>query len=178
MNKLKLEVMTFKYLLKNITFAINDLNYKMDLLLQKNKLVPDDKRYLTPLADKSNDIFFDMYSISKDKYEKLVNEFGLDVTVKCCIALDDYVRDKGYMPYGNPSSAIKRIISINVMKDRELEKSYEDTKIYDGINFEDVKDPTTAKKYILSVPYHKRNISPEVIELIERFELTDLDVKK
>ena len=179
MNKLKLEVMSFKYLLKNIVFAIHDLNMKVDLLLDSNGLGYDSKATkIIPCGDKSKDIFFDMFGLTKLQYARLVDEYGLDMTTQCCIALDDFIRDKGYVPYNNPVQAIKKVLSINLSKSSNKEKAYEDIPIYEEIKYEDISTEEEAKKYILGIPTHKRNISKEVIELVERFNIKDLYFKK
>lgn len=179
MNKLKLEVMSFKYLLKNIVFAIHDLNMKVDLLLDSNGLGYNSKATKTiPLSDRGKDVFFDMFGLTKLQYSKLVEEYGLDFTTQCCMALDDFIRDKGYVPYGNPVRAIKKVLSINLSKSLNKEKAYEDIPIYEEIKYEDISTEEEAKRYILSIPSHKRNINKEVIELVERFNIEDLYLGK
>lgn len=176
MNKLRLEVMTFKYLLKNIIYAVYDLNLKVDRLLEKEGLVRPQPT-IEELLDKSNDVWFDMFKLTKPQYQKLIEEYGLDLTTQCCVALDDFIRDKGYVPHGRPLTAIKKVISLNLKNDKE-EPAYTDTRIFEEINYEDIDTEEKAKKYIMSIPKYKRNITKEVIELIERFNITSLDLKE
>ena len=176
MNKIKLEVMSFKYLLKNVIYAIYDLNLKVDRLLEKEGLVRPQPT-VEELLDKTNDIWFDMFRLTKPQYQKLIEEYGLDLTTQCCVALDDFIRDKGYVPYGRPYNAIKRVIALNIMRDKEP-PAYEDTQIFEPIPYEEVDTLDKAKKYIMSIPKYKRNITKEVIELIERFNITTLNLKE
>lgn len=177
MNKLKLEVLTFKYLLKNIVYAIHDLNMKVDLLLDEHGIGYNRKQlHVLPMSDKGNDIYFDMFSLTKIQYSNLIDEYGLDLTTQCCVALDDFIRDKGYIPYGKPLKAIKKVLSVNLSKEKK-EKVYEDIPIYESIKYEDISNVDEAKKYIMSIPKHKRNITKEVIELIDRFNIKTLSLK-
>ena len=179
MNKLKLEVLTFKYLLKNIVYAIYDLNYKVDLLLKREKIEPDTKelKALPIPTTKQDDIYFDMFQLTKLQYDKLINDYGLDLTTKCCVALDDFIRDKGYVPYGTPIKAIRRVIALNLIKEKFETKTYkEDIEVYEDIKYEDISNIDEAKKYILSIPSYKRNITKEVIDLIDRFDIQDLNL--
>lgn len=176
MNKLKLEVLSFKYLLKNIIYAVYDLNLKVDRLLEKEGLVRPQPT-VEELLDKSNDVWFDMFKLTKPQYQKLIEEYGLDLTTQCCVALDDFIRDKGYVPHGRPLSAIKRVIALNIMKDKD-EPMYDEVQVFEDIPYEEVDTEEKAKKYIMSIPKYKRNITKEVIELIERFNITSLDLKE
>jgi hypothetical protein len=177
MNKLKLEVLTFKYLLKNIVYAIHDLNYKVDVLLSKNKLEianPIDLKS-TPLDDKSNTVYFDMFKLTKAQYSSLVEEYGLDITTLACCALDDFIRDKGYMPYGTPIQALKKVMVVHAQYIRNKEPLYKDeVEVNDIPIYDRIETIEQAKKYIKSIPMYRRNITKEVIELIERFNIEEL----
>ena len=177
MNRLKLEVLTFKYLLKNIVYAIHDLNYKIDLLLSKNNLEVANPIYLksTPLDDKSNTVYFDMFKLTKSQYSSLVEEYGLDIVTMACCGLDDFIRDKGYIPNGKPLTALKKTLVPYVSYLKNKDKVYqEEVEVNDIPIYDRIETIEQAKKYIKSVPAYRRNITKEVIELVERFNIEEL----
>ena len=177
MNRLKLEVLTFKYLLKNIIFAIHDINYKLDVLLSKNKLEianPIDLKS-TPLDDKSNTVYFDMFKLTKTQYSSLIEEYGLDIVTLGCCALDDFIRDKGYAPYGTPLNALKKVMLVYATQMNKEEPVYRtDMEVNNVPIYDRIETIEEAKRYIKSIPLYKRNITKEVIELIERFDIEEL----
>lgn len=176
-SKLKIELLGYKYLMKTLIYGMYDLHYKLDILLDKYNL-KDEELPKTPMRqDKTNDVYFDLFQISKFTYKRLIDKYGLDVVTKCCGALDDFIRDKGYCPYGTPLKAITKIIGIH-SKERKSDGLNKAVDIFEPIDYNTIADVTTAKKYILSIPYWKRNITKEVIELIERFNIEDLNIRK
>ena len=168
------ELLSIRYLINNLIFSNYELNRKLDLLLEKEgKSLQGKPKPRPKTAEK--DITFDLFSLSESQYQKLIDKFGVDLTSKCCLALDNFIRNKGFMPYKNGYDSITKIIALNVMK-KELDKNKQtkEVVIYNNdIDINTITSASDARKFIKSIPSHLRNIDNRVEILVNKFDLTE-----
>jgi hypothetical protein len=171
-----LELYSMRYLINNLIFSQYEINRKLDILLEREgkelKKVPRPRP-----KSLENDIGFDMFALSEQQYQKLIDRYGVDLTSKCCVALDHFIKTNGYMPYKNPLESITKVIAVNVMKEEidKHKKELDDLPIYDyDINHEDIENKEDARMFIKSIPAHIRNIDSRVKYLVDKFNLKEL----
>lgn len=174
MDKIELELNSIRYLINNLIFSNYELNRKLDLLLEKeNKQLQSKPKPRPKTMEK--DIAFDLFSIKESQYQKLIDKFGVDITSKCCLALDNFIRKNEFMPYKNAYESINRIIALNVMRDEiDKNKAVNEIVIYnDDIDYNSISTPEDARKFIKTIPTHLRNIDSRVETLVNKFDLKE-----
>ena len=120
---LKGEAMKIENELKALRYLINDLIlYVYDLRVKLDELAPSKRKYTMrePNANGSA-IGFDLFQIPQDKYNSLVDQYGIDIVNKACVKLDEFIKLNEYVPYGRPQFALSRRFIKEVLKD-ELDK--------------------------------------------------------
>ena len=163
MDSLELELRGIRYLINNLTLQIFDLREKLE------DIKPSTRPYTLPTPNNSgDDVKFDMFSMSRDRYARLCDKYGVDIVNRGCARLDSYIRDKEHIPYKHPNIALERkFIKDILFEDRQKQLE----ELSTDISIEDVVDKQSAICYINSIPPHLRDISNEVKELREKFEL-------
>lgn len=169
-----IDLLSIRYLINNLIFSNYELNRKLDLLLEKEgKQLQSKPKPRPKTAEK--DIAFDLFSLTESQYQKLLDKFGVDLTSKCCLALDNFIRKNGYMPYKNGYDSITKLIALNVMK-KEIDKDKElqNMVVFNNeIDINEIQNATEARKFIKTIPTHLRNIDTRVEMLVNKFDLTE-----
>jgi hypothetical protein len=96
--------------LKAIRYLLNDLIlYVYDLRVKLDELAPTKRKYTIgePNA-KGDSIKFDLFSMPKDRYNELINKFGIDTINKACVKLDEFIKINEYIPYRTPYMSLTR----------------------------------------------------------------------
>lgn len=171
MESIDLELKSLRYLINNLIIQNHTQSELLTLLLAKNNIKPEPKK-----KPKKKDIIiadgikFDLFSLSKTQYNKLVDEYGYDTVTRACAMLDNYVREKGYVPYGKPALALRKVMILHALKEKLEDKRLTITT-YKDIDSKLIDNKEDAIVYINNIPKHIRNVSPEVRELAERFNI-------
>ena len=84
--------------------------------------------------------------------------------------LDVYIREKGRIPYNKPVLAIRNMMILKALKAKLEDIKIDVTDIKD-IDSKLIDNRADAVAFIQCVPKHLRNVSPEVRELAERFNI-------
>lgn len=111
--------------LKALRYLVNDLIlYIYDMRIKLEEISPSKRRYILKGApnDTGDSIRFDLFNIKKDKYEALIDQYGVDVINRACVKLDEYIRIHHYIPYKIPSLSIQKKFVPEVLADIEKEK--------------------------------------------------------
>lgn len=97
--------------LKAIRYLINDLIlYIYDVRVRLDELAPKKRKYKIggePNAN-GNSIKFDLFSIANEKYNNLLDKYGVDIVNSACVKLDEFIKINEYIPFGNAGSALDR----------------------------------------------------------------------
>lgn len=97
--------------LKAIRYLINDLIlYTYDMRVRLDALAPTKRKYKIggePNAN-GNSIKFDLFSIANEKYNNLLDKYGVDIVTSACVKLDEFIKINEYVPFGNAGSALDR----------------------------------------------------------------------
>ena len=89
MDNIELELRGIRYLINNLTLQIFDLREKLE------DIKPSTRPYTLPTPNNSgDDVKFDMFSMSRDRYTRLCDKYGIDIVNRGCSRLDSYIRDK------------------------------------------------------------------------------------
>lgn len=175
MESIALELKSIRYLINNIIITIQSQNELLALLLAKNNIKPEPKKKIKKkdiiIAD---GIKFDLFTLSKTQYNSLVEDYGYDTVTRACAMLDNYVREKGYVPYGKPAMALRKVMILHALKEK-LEDAKLKITTFKDIDSNLIDNKKDAVAFIQSVPKHIRNVSPEVRALQERFNLSEDD---
>lgn len=115
-------------------------------------------------------IQFERFSITSEQYQALVNEYGVEVTTDACVFLDGYLKETG-LQVKDYYRKLKQWAIHLVMRDRLSSIRRDIQKITQDIDYKTIEDKDTARKYIISVPDHMRNIDPAVKYLVEKFDI-------
>lgn len=97
--------------LRAIRYLINDLIlYNYDVRVRLDELAPKKRKYKIGGEPNPNgtSIKFDLFTIPKDKYDSLLDKYGVDVVNTACVKLDEFIKVNDYVPFGNASSALSR----------------------------------------------------------------------
>ena len=173
-DKILLEIKTNRYLINNLVLShyklSKELNNFKKLLKDKKIIKNEEEDYIkaTVKEPKADDVKFEFFSITQTQYNKLVKDYGLDITQRAMVLLDDFIRDNNYIPHRNAYRALKRIMIIQSVKEKIKSFSTEALNIKD-IDYKQIETKEEAEKYILSTPSHLRNVSNGVIYLKEKF---------
>jgi hypothetical protein len=111
--------MTVENELKALRYLVNDLIlYIYDLRIKLDEIVPTSRKYVTrePNANGSS-IGFDLFTVPKDKYNNLIDRFGIDVVNRACVKLDEFIKLNEYIPYNTASNSLARKFIPEVIKE-------------------------------------------------------------
>lgn len=173
LESIALELKSLRYLINNMIITLHTNNELLTLLLAKNKIeIPKKKRVKKSEEIIMDGIKFDMFKLSKTQYNGLCEEYGYDTVTRACAMLDNYVRERGYIPYGKPALALKKVMILHALKEK-IEDSKLRITTHKDIDSSLIDNKKDAIAFIQSVPSHIRNVSPEVRELAERFNIND-----
>ena len=171
MESIDLELKSIRYLLNNVVLQIHTQSELLTLLLAHNNIKPQPKKRTRKKdAIIADGIKFDLFQLSKSQYNSLVEEYGYDTVTRACAMLDNYVREKGYVPYGKPALALRKVMILHALKEK-LEDKKLNVVTYKDIDPSLIETKEDAIQYINNTPKHIRNVSPEVRELAERFNI-------
>lgn len=112
--------------LRAIRYLINDLIlYNYDLRVRLDELAPKKRKYKIGGEPNPNgtSIKFDMFVVPKDKYDGLLDKYGVDIVNTACVKLDEFIKINDYVPFGNASSALSRRFIREAMFDIEKKRS-------------------------------------------------------
>ena len=173
--KILIELKTLRYLYNNLTLSFFEVNRKLDLLLKQ-----EGKEVKIPLpqpvykTDRTA-VKFELFTLTEIQYNRLVKEFGNDIVIRSCVMLDDFIKDKGYIPHRTPFQALKKVIIIQALKERVEDTKVEivDSLSIDYTQIETVKDAYT---YIRNVPSYMRNVEEGCRYLVDKFKI-DVEYK-
>ena len=106
------EIKALRYLVNDLILYIYDLRVKLD------EIVPTKRKYVTrePNANGSS-IGFDLFTVPKDKYNNLVEKYGIDVVNRACVKMDEFIKINEYIPFGRPQFALGRRFIKEVLKE-------------------------------------------------------------
>lgn len=110
--------------LKALRYLVNDLIlYIYDLRIKLDELAPTKRKYITrePNANGSS-IRFDLFTVPKDKYNSLIDRYGVDVVNRACVKLDEFIKINEYIPYKTASNSLARRFIPEVIKENCNEK--------------------------------------------------------
>ena len=97
------ELKAIRYLLNDLILYIYDLRTKLD------ELAPTKRKYIMGEPNARGDsIRFDLFSMPKNRYNELVNKFGIDIINKACVKLDEFIKLNEYIPYRTPYMSLTR----------------------------------------------------------------------
>ncbi len=105
--------------LKALRYLINDLIlYVYDLRVKLEEIHPSKRKYTMrePNANGSA-VGFDLFQLPQNKYNNLVDKYGIDIVNKACVKLDEFIKINQYMPYGRPQFALSRRFIKEVLKE-------------------------------------------------------------
>ena len=163
MDNIELELRGIRYLINNLILQIFDLREKLE------DIKPSTRPYTLPTPNNSGkDIKFDLFSLPKEKYQRLCDVYGVDVVNRACSRLDSYIKNNEHIPYKYPNIALERKFIKDVLADDRKDKLISHSDI---INIDEVVDKETAMCYINSIPTHLRDVSEEVKQLREEYDL-------
>lgn len=171
LESIAIELKSIRYLINNLITTLFDVKELLTLLLAKEgiKKTPDKPRKKANKTD-DNKIKFDLFALTERQYNALIKEYGYDIVCRACAMLDDYVRDKGYVPYKNPALALKKCMVIHAMK-QKIEEQKVGFVTFKDIDHTLIDNKADAISFINSVPKHIRNVDPSVRQLVERFNI-------
>ena len=105
--------------LKALRYLINDLIlYVYDLRVKLEDIAPTKRQYIMrePNANGSA-LAFDLFQLPLDKYNGLVEKYGIDVVNRACVKLDEFIKINEYIPYKKPHFALGRRFIKEVLKE-------------------------------------------------------------
>lgn len=105
--------------LKALRYLINDLIlYVYDLRVKLDEIVPSKRKYTMREPNVNGSaVGFDLFQIPQDKYNALVEQYGIDVVNRACVKLDEFIKLNEYVPYGRPQFALSRRFIKEALKD-------------------------------------------------------------
>jgi hypothetical protein len=113
--------------LKALRYLINDLILRVyDISVRQDDISPKKRAYVMgePNANGSS-LGYDLFSLPKDKYQSLIDRYGVDVVNDACVRLDEFIKINEYIPFGKPYFALTRKFVKEVLAIRNKEKSNE-----------------------------------------------------
>jgi hypothetical protein len=119
--------MTIENELKALRYLINDLILRVyDISVRLDDISPKKRAYVMgePNANGSS-LGYDLFSLPKDKYQSLIDRYGVDVVNDACVRLDEFIKINEYIPFGKPYFALTRKFVKEVLAIRNKEKSNE-----------------------------------------------------
>ena len=80
-----------------------------DVQLRLNNIKPIKMEYdLTDYNADGKTLSFDLFTLTKEQYQKLLDKYGVDVVHKACVKLDNFIKTEGYIPFRTPAMALGR----------------------------------------------------------------------
>ena len=140
------ELRALRYLINNLILYVYDLRTKLEEISPSKR----GYQYAEPNIN-SNSIAFDLFTIPKEKYNSLVEQFGVDVVTRACSMLDEFIKINHYLPYKTPYNSLRIKFIRDVLKldndkyrkadkpshlvglDKEEEIVYNDTEVDDEL---------------------------------------------
>lgn len=119
--------MTVENELKALRYLINDLILRVyDVSVRLDDISPKKRAYIMgePNVDGSA-LAFDLFSLPKDKYQSLIDRYGVDVVNEACVGLDEFIKINEYIPFGKPYFALTRKFIKEVLAKRGKDKANE-----------------------------------------------------
>lgn len=106
------ELRALRYLINDLILAVYDVRVKLD------ELAPTKRKYTMrePNANGSA-LAFDLFQLPQDKYNNLVDQYGVDIVNRACVKLDEFIKINQYIPYGKPQFALGRRFIKEVLKE-------------------------------------------------------------
>jgi hypothetical protein len=117
-------------------------------------------------------IQFEKFSIKATQYEALVKEYGVDIVTEACVLLDGYLIQTN-RDIKDSYKKLKEWAIHQVTKKRLNDIRRDINIITTEVDYESIEDDITARKYIASVPNHRRNIDPAVKYLVNKFNIKE-----
>lgn len=111
------ELKALRYLINDLILGIYDLRVKLE------EISPSKRPYKVaePNAN-GGTIHFDLFNIKKNKYQELIDKYGIDVVNKACAKLDEFVKLNEYIPYKLPHISLSRKFIKEVLFEELKEK--------------------------------------------------------
>ena len=105
--------------LKALRYLINDLIlYVYDLRTKLEEIKPSTRKYTMREPNvNGNSISFDLFQIPKDRYNGLIEKYGVDIVNKACVKLDEFIKINEYIPYNTPSNGLARKFIPEIIKE-------------------------------------------------------------
>ena len=105
--------------LKALRYLINDLIlYVYDLRTKLEEIKPSTRKYTMREPNANGDtISFDLFQIPKDRYNGLIEKYGVGIVNKACVKLDEFIKINEYIPFGRPQFALGRRFIKEVLKE-------------------------------------------------------------
>jgi hypothetical protein len=119
--------MTVENELKALRYLINDLILRVyDVSVRLDDISPKKRVYVMgePNANGSS-LGYDLFSLPKDKYQSLIDRYGVDVVNEACVRLDEFIKINEYVPFGKPYFALTRKFIKEVLAKRGKDKTNE-----------------------------------------------------
>ena len=116
------ELRAIRYLLNDLILRVYDVSVRLD------DISPKKRAYVMgePNADGTS-IGFDLFTLPKDKYQSLVDRYGVDVVNQACVKLDEFIKINEFIPFGKPYFALTRkfikIVKANTKEKEDVEKT-------------------------------------------------------
>ena len=117
------EVRALRYLINNLILYVYDLRVKLD------EIVPSKREYtLAEPNVKGNALAFDLFTIPKDRYNSLVEQFGIDIVNRACAMLDEFIKINHYLPYKTAYNSLKSKFIRDILKEDNDRYKQQNTK--------------------------------------------------
>ena len=97
------EIRALRYTMNNILVGLYDVQLRL------NNIKPIKMEYaLTDYNAAGKTVSFDLFTLTKEQYQKLLDKYGVDVVHKACVKLDNFIKTEGYIPFRTPAMALGR----------------------------------------------------------------------
>lgn len=114
------ELKALRYLLNDLILRVYDVSIRLD------DISPKKRAYVMgePNANGAS-LGYDLFSLPKDKYQSLIDRYGVDVVNDACVGLDEFIKINEYIPFGKPYFALTRKFIKEVLAKRGKDKANE-----------------------------------------------------
>lgn len=114
------ELKAIRYLMNDVILYLYDLGVKLDAIN------PPKRPYKMCDPNVSGDsIKFDLFTIPKDKYQQLIDKYGVDTINLACVKLDEFIKINEYIPYKTAYNSLTHKFIKDVLFDKIREKENE-----------------------------------------------------
>ena len=109
--------------LRALRYLINDLIlYVYDVREKLEAIAPSKRQYRMREPNVNGSaVGFDLFQLPQEKYNSLIEKYGIDIINKACVKLDEFIKINQYIPFGRPQFALSRKFIKEVLKD-ELDR--------------------------------------------------------